>query len=314
MNLSPETRKGYYISSETKKVWAVEMELLNKLLEVCNKHNLKVWAEGGTLLGTVREHGFIPWDDDIDMAMLREDYDKLQAIAKDEFQAPFFFQSGYTDQFPCGFSKLRMDGTAAIIPHEIHQRFHQGIFIDIFCYDAIPDDEKQLQELKERAEKSLREMKLYCSHYFSFTKIKRNIRTLFIVLKYKIKGFHNCFKEYDDLFKPYKIQDNRYISFMAFFFNFKKFKREKTWYDETLYLPFEDITMPVPSGYHEILTKQYGDYNIPQKCPTMHGEFEVLDTNRSYKEYLPILKKKHRYDAWQLRKKIFFKLVAHGNR
>ena len=81
MNLEPETRNGYYISADMKKVWAVEMQLLKKLLEVCEKHHLRIWAEGGTLLGAVRHHGYIPWDDDIDMAMLRDDYDKLQAIA-----------------------------------------------------------------------------------------------------------------------------------------------------------------------------------------------------------------------------------------
>ena len=59
MNLAPEERNGFLISAEMKKVWHVEMQLLNKLLEVCNKHHLKVWAEGGSLLGTVRERGFI---------------------------------------------------------------------------------------------------------------------------------------------------------------------------------------------------------------------------------------------------------------
>ena len=92
MNLEKEIRNGYEISADMKKVWAVEMELLKKLLEVCEKHHLRIWAEGGTLLGAVREKGFIPWDDDIDMAMPREDYDKLQTIAKDQFKAPFFFQ------------------------------------------------------------------------------------------------------------------------------------------------------------------------------------------------------------------------------
>lgn len=92
MNLDKEIRQGYEISSEMKKVWNVQMKLLKKLLEVCDKHHLKIWADGGTLLGTVRDHGYIPWDDDIDMVMLREDYDKLLEIAPKEFEEPFFFQ------------------------------------------------------------------------------------------------------------------------------------------------------------------------------------------------------------------------------
>ena len=74
------------------------MELLKKLLEVCDKHHLRIWADGGTLLGTVREHGYIPWDDDIDMAMLRDDFDVLVKIAPKEFSHPYFFQFGYTEK------------------------------------------------------------------------------------------------------------------------------------------------------------------------------------------------------------------------
>ena len=75
MNLETEVRRGYTIPAEMKRVWKVQIDLLKKLLEVCRKHNLHIWAEGGTLLGTVREQGYIPWDDDIDMVMLRDDYE-----------------------------------------------------------------------------------------------------------------------------------------------------------------------------------------------------------------------------------------------
>ena len=141
MNLNEEVRSGYTVSAEMKKVWKVQMDLLKKLLEVCDKHHLKIWAEGGTLLGTVREQGYIPWDDDIDMAMLRDDYDKLVRIAPEEFDHPFFFQCGDTEKFyPRGHAQLRMDGTTAILPYIQFVNSHQGIFIDIFPIDAVPDD------------------------------------------------------------------------------------------------------------------------------------------------------------------------------
>ncbi|MBO7379018.1 MAG: LicD family protein, partial [Bacteroidales bacterium] len=71
--LQEETRNGYMVTAHMKQVWAVQLDLLQELLRVCNEHGLKVFADSGTLIGAVRDHGFIPWDDDIDMCMLRED-------------------------------------------------------------------------------------------------------------------------------------------------------------------------------------------------------------------------------------------------
>ena len=301
MNLEPETRRGYFISAEMKKIWAVEIELLVKLLEVCNKYNLKIWAEGGTLLGAVREGGFIPWDDDIDVAMLRDDYDKLLNISQTEFTSPYFFQSGYSDEFPCGFSKLRKDGTAAILPSEIYKSFHQGIFIDIFCYDAIAEDETIFLSQKKEALFKLRELKMYCQSYFSISNPKHNIKWLKARRRIKQKGFAESFKEYEDIFRKVRIQDNKYISFIAFFYDLEKFKRNKEWYNGTLFFPFEDITIPIPIGYDAILTKQYGDYMRPAKVRTMHGSFEVLNADYSYDTFLPSLRRKHRWDSWKER-------------
>ena len=83
--LDEEIRDDYVVSSQMKQVWAVELDLLNKILEVCKKYNIKIIASGGTLLGAVRHKGFIPWDDDIDLMMRRNQYDKLCDVAEKEF-------------------------------------------------------------------------------------------------------------------------------------------------------------------------------------------------------------------------------------
>lgn len=300
MTLDPETRNGYFISAEMKKIWAVEMELLKKLLEVCEKYNLRIFAEGGTLLGAVREHGFIPWDDDIDMAMLRDDYDKLQAIAKDEFKSPFFFQSGYTDEFSNGFTRIRMDGTAAILPQSVWHKCHQGIFIDLFPLDVVPDNEKELDRfVKEKIEKKER-LTHYCNNYFSILNWKYNWYLFRIKLEIRKNGFYKIFGEYDRFIKQYWNTDNHRVSLISWLYS-PVYLREKSWYFKQIKMPFEDIMIPVPYNYDYVLRRQFGDYMKPVKAPNMHGGFFIIDTNHSYKEYLHECRRKVRKDEWKKR-------------
>ena len=293
MNLDPEERNGYYISAEMKKVWSIEMQLLKKLLEVCEKHNLKVWAEGGTLLGTIREKGFIPWDDDIDMAMMRDDYDKLQALAKDEFKSPFFFQSGYTDKFANGLSRIRMDGTTAITHLSIYCNCHQGIFIDLFPLDVVPDNEDSRNKFIHEKVKKRLELKYSIDNSLSFTNWKYNCKIIKSRIKTRIKGFHTCFKEYDQFVKQFWTSNNHKVSLVSWLFE-ERYLRDKEWYNDTIYLPFENIMMPVPGNYDAILKTQFGDYMKPVKAPTMHGGFAALDPDHSYIDYLPIVRRKHK--------------------
>ena len=310
MDLQQETRRGYVISPEMKKVWAVQMKLIAKLFEVCEKYNLRVWAEGGTLLGTIREKGYIPWDDDIDMAMLRPDYDKLQEVAEKEFTKPYFVQTGYTDKYANGMMKIRIDGTTAILDKKIYSYSHHGIFIDIFPYDAVPDDRAELEKMMVKAKSIIRPLKSYYFGSYSPFHPHKLLRTLKGAYLVKTKGGKELYQEYEDLFRKYKIEDNKELSCHAWRYDFKHYLRNKHCYDSTLWMPFEDIMMPVPSGYHEILTTQYGDYMKPVKAPTFHGGFQVLDAEKPFEEVVPILKKQHKWDNWKHRGKLVLRLLG----
>ena len=99
----------YKISDKMRKIWQVELAMLDKVDTICKKHDIQYFLLNGTLLGAVRHKGFIPWDDDLDIGMLRKDYDRFMEIAQRELEEPYFIQNIWTDKncFFGGFSKLR---------------------------------------------------------------------------------------------------------------------------------------------------------------------------------------------------------------
>lgn len=294
MNLEKEVRRDYEISTQMKKVWAIQIEMVQKLLDVCKRNNLKIWADGGTLLGAVREHGYIPWDDDIDMLMFRGDYDKLLSIATREFKSPFFFQSYKTDKnYFRGHSQLRYEGTTCILQGEEFCDFHQGVFIDIFVYDSIPDILDSEWEWRVKRADTIMWLLFDYSHRHAILNPSYLAKRLYHYIYLKILNPLKLYEECENLFRYYKFEDNSRVFCPMFNRNILKTAvKQKEWYASTIYMPFEDFEMPVPCGYHHVLTTQYGNnYMIPQKSPTMHGEYTVLDTEKSYEDYILELRK-----------------------
>lgn len=289
MNLKQEERQGYFITSEMKKVWDIQLRCVKKVLEVCENHNLKIWAEGGTLLGAIRENGYIPWDDDIDLVMMRDDYDKLLKIASDEFSDPYFFQCAYTDKtYPRGHAQLRYRGTTAILPGDVDCKFDQSIFIDIFVYDNLPSNKFSLSSklFKSELYRQLLSKRTYSK--IEISNPKATIETILIGLLFLLVPFKKIFRRFDAVFTE-EDESSSQIACVSFCMASVFYALDKKFFEKTLYVPFEDITMPVPGGYNEILTILYGDYMTPVKAPSMHGGV-IFDTERSYTEVLKDIK------------------------
>lgn len=87
-----EMRAGFLVTTDRKKIWNVELNLLVEVDRICQNHGITYFADYGTLLGAVRHQGFIPWDDDIDLVMLRPDYERFKEIAMNEIKTPLFFK------------------------------------------------------------------------------------------------------------------------------------------------------------------------------------------------------------------------------
>ncbi len=144
-----EEAKTLVVSTATKRLWAVMLDLLLEFDRVCRKNGIKYMIDAGTLLGAVRHGGFIPWDNDVDVVMLREEYEKLNKIASKEFSSPYFWQTYVTDKEHCrGFATLRNSSTTYIARFEMIGnkplfRHNQGVPIDVFICDNVPDKVEQ---------------------------------------------------------------------------------------------------------------------------------------------------------------------------
>ena len=123
------------------KVQAVICEIMQQIDTICRRHNLTYFAIGGTALGAVRHQGFIPWDDDIDIGMPRKDYEAFMRYAAEELPQGYFLQTFATEKkTPFYFAKIRKDNTKFVEFYLRDLDIHQGIFVDIFPFDNVPDN------------------------------------------------------------------------------------------------------------------------------------------------------------------------------
>lgn len=141
-----------------RKAQLVMLDMLIEFDAICKKHQLQYWLDSGTLLGAVRHQGFIPWDDDIDLSMPVEDYNKFLNIAKSELSSEIFLQTSHTDkQFKFDYIKLRSNKARIIEFHERDKdiKYHQGVFVDIFPMLTIENTEAN----KEQYDSTLKEIR-----------------------------------------------------------------------------------------------------------------------------------------------------------
>lgn len=293
--LNEEIRCGYKVSTKMKAVWAVELDLYKELERVCNKYNLKLFAFAGTILGAVRHRGFIPWDDDMDFAMSRKDYDILCEHAIEEFSYPYYFNSGNTaDISSRGHGQLKNSLTTCILNDENNDKccFNQGIYIDIFVYDNLVNDTKESHKylvwMQKQNARMIRYKYCYLGKDYSYG-IKRFFKKIYLVIFYLWNQEYNnrAFDKYQANKKKYIDLDTNLCVFLQFVKkdNLEYLVFEKSLFSNVISIDYEFLSLCIPSGYQYYLSKAYGDWKKLVKGNTIHGQV-FLDPYKSYTYYL----------------------------
>jgi len=293
-----EDRGGCIVSSNMKKIWAIELDLLNEFSVICKKHHLRWFVHAGTMLGAIRHQGFIPWDDDIDVVMPRADYEKLCLIGPQKFAFPYFYQTEGTDRFFCrNFARLRNSQTTAIQTWEkvFNYPYNQGIFIDIFPMDNLPDDMEQRKQYYDEVG-YYHSMSWQMRNYVYFfhqdksvdtaTRLKRyGKHLLYKYVQRKRRNYLNYLDKCDELLQMYNTTDTNYVG-ESVLPPLGRWVWKREWVEEVEWVPFEMLKVPVPVGYEECLKSGFGeDWRTPRQVPNLHGNI-LFDVDKPYTEYL----------------------------
>lgn len=298
-----EKDRGCAVDPVLPAAWAVELDLLIELDRICRKHKIPYFLDAGTLLGAVRHGGFIPWDDDVDVAMKREDYDHFCRIAPSEFSHPYFFQDHHTDlEYPSYHAKIRNSETTAIPYTEIKRGrckhwYNQGIYIDVFPLDGVPADREEracfvqeLRRIKGQKRRLLNERCIYFRDRLTrFTEFRDYVLGLPRRAFEKFTGINplaRVDREYDQLIRTYNGKSDWLESLtIAAKRGGPVYTVSAQSYEGSEELSFEGFRFPAPRNSDRVLTEMFGNWRVPIRGTSLHKTL-LIDADRPYTEYL----------------------------
>lgn len=235
-----------------------QLEMLKLLISICEKHDLTYFIVGGTALGSIRHGGFIPWDDDIDVALPRKDYMTLMAVGQKELPPEFFLQNHNTEaSYRNDFSKIRNSNTIYMEATVACLGINHGIYIDIFPIDGLPSG--KLKRALLTCHKKVAKCYLGRDYLHQKNTWKRSIMIFVGRIFFHHKTPSRIIQDLEDHYMryPYEISDIVVCHGGAWG---KLEQCERAQYGQGVEGIFEGIKVRLPEKTHEYLSHKYGDY------------------------------------------------------
>lgn len=236
----------------------VILSIVKDIDELCRKNGIEYYLFGGSAIGAVRHHGFIPWDDDLDIIMDYKNYGKFIKACREQLDVEkYYFQEGLVD-WPALYSKVRLKGTYFEESESFGEDHdNKGIFVDVFKLENAPNSSlsKKWQYLCGKSLLS------YCLQQRGYKKASFNKKVLmYLSLPLKLRFIRSFFEQ--QLVK-YNYRETGFYGCFGARFKYNNCFYKKELFSNPIYVPFEDTLLPVPEKYDELLTQIYGDYMTP---------------------------------------------------